>query len=196
MYGNQETIDFDHVMDPEIGRIVIQCRTKLYGRYVQIARTGSTGSLSLCEVKVWGRNCAEEINRAVQKPVQYSSLTRSSSVMFLTDGGGKSNFETALEDQPYVIVDLTAAYFIDAFFVEAGKVSMYNLNISTSVSRNMSSFQVCIAHSLPNLWGKRILKTIKRGDDLFKKHLEISRHPIKEEDATLVRSENLLALSG
>jgi hypothetical protein len=113
----------------------------LYGRHVTLALTGES-ALVLCEVRVWGRNCTEYLDRAVFKPVLSSSTLDTSSGSYLVNGNNDTQFATDYESEPTVTIDLIGTYQLDNFEVSTGDVAMFKLRVMTSTLYNDSSFQL------------------------------------------------------
>ena len=96
-----------------------------YGRYLALKLVTPTAksSLVLCEVRVWGRNCSEVLDRAQYKPVLYSgTVLDSSSIGYLVDGNVDTRFANAFDyGEAWALIDLIGTYFLDYVEVVTGE---------------------------------------------------------------------------
>ncbi|OQV18796.1 hypothetical protein BV898_07232 [Hypsibius exemplaris] len=118
-------------------RIKCDPMSPLYGRYVTVTLETATGknALVLCEVRVWGRNCTEYLDRALFKPVTHSgTMLDSSSSSYLVDGNRDTRFIQAYDNpKPTAVIHLLGEYFLDYIEVETSDTSMFGLTVAISL---------------------------------------------------------------
>ena len=123
--------------------IPVKCNTgTIYGRYVNVSlKTSTPKSLVICELQVWGRNCSDNIDRAIEKPVLSSTTLGSSLTHYLVDYLPATVFSTDYESTPWVIVDLVGTYYLDRVELDLADADLEGLNLSTSNNLSLDAFK-------------------------------------------------------